>query len=131
MKILFICKYNRFRSKVAEAIFNKLNKSLNNQARSCGIVGGLVIDENLISLCKKQGVEISNPPQGLTHQLSMWADKIIVIEDRIPRELFSEEINNDKKQVEIWAISDLRIDEDERRRGVIQEIRKRVKNLLK
>ena len=26
MNILFICKFNRFRSKVAEALFNKLNK---------------------------------------------------------------------------------------------------------
>jgi len=32
MKIPFICKYNRFRSKIAEAYFNKINKNNNPKA---------------------------------------------------------------------------------------------------
>jgi len=34
MKILFLCKYNRFRSKVAEAVFNKLNHNNHMSAES-------------------------------------------------------------------------------------------------
>ena len=36
MKILFICKWNRFRSKIAEYYFNKFDKK--NKAISVGII---------------------------------------------------------------------------------------------
>jgi len=38
MKILFVCKHNRFRSKVAEAFFNKLKKNKKIKAESAGLV---------------------------------------------------------------------------------------------
>ncbi len=134
MKILFVCKYNRFRSKVAEAIFNKLNKNPNNQAKSAGIVPGLPINQDIMGLCKSQGIQISNPPQGLSYQLNMWADKIIIIEDRIPKELFSEERINDKKEVIIWKIKDVMDKSGEigkKRKHTVKLIDKKVRYLLK
>ena len=40
MKILFICRHNRFRSKIAEAYFNKINKNKNLIAKGAGIFPG-------------------------------------------------------------------------------------------
>ena len=58
MKILFVCRHNRFRSKVAEAIFNKLNKNKEIQIESAG----LILDESrpyvepvVVSLMKEKG----------------------------------------------------------------------------
>ena len=36
MKILFICKYNRFRSRVAAAYFKKINKNSKIKVESAG-----------------------------------------------------------------------------------------------
>lgn len=133
MKVLFICKYNRFRSKVAESIFNKLNKNLENEAKSAGLVGGLPISDNIIKVCKEEGLEVKNPPRGLTHQLNMWADKIIIIEDRVSPDIFDEERVNDGKEIIQWKIKDTRkgdSDIREKRVKLIEEIRGKVEELL-
>ena len=44
--ILFVCKYNRFRSRVAEAYFKKINKNKNISVKSAGIIkGNLPLDK--------------------------------------------------------------------------------------
>ena len=40
MNIIFVCKYNRFRSRVAEAYFNKINRNKNIHAYSRGVIRG-------------------------------------------------------------------------------------------
>jgi len=39
-KILFVCKYNRFRSKTAEAFFNLLKHNKKIKAKSTGLIKG-------------------------------------------------------------------------------------------
>ena len=46
MKILFICKYNAFRSKVAESYFNKMNKNKKIKAFSRGFIMGGAPDKS-------------------------------------------------------------------------------------
>ena len=58
MKILFICKHNRFRSKVAEAIFNRLNRNKKIIGESAGILIDelhLYVAESVIDIMKKKG----------------------------------------------------------------------------
>ena len=42
-KILFICRHNRFRSKIAEGYFNKINKNV--KVKSAGIFIGNPLDK--------------------------------------------------------------------------------------
>ncbi len=53
MNILFVCKWNRFRSKVAEALFNQLNKNSKNNAKSGGLFPGHPMDRQIINAGKK------------------------------------------------------------------------------
>ena len=40
MNILFVCRYNRFRSRTAEAYFKKINKNKKIKVKSAGIFKG-------------------------------------------------------------------------------------------
>lgn len=128
--VLFLCKYNRFRSKVAESLFNTLAKNSGDEARSAGIVSGLPISDDIIRICAEEGCAISNPPQGLTHQLNMWADKIVIIEDRISPEIFNEEKTNDGKEILQWKIEDIAEDDHANRRKKIGQIKAKVEELI-
>ena len=58
--VLFICKYNRFRSKVAEAYFKNLIKEYDHEfkAKSAGIIRGQYpLDSNQIKIAKKFGID--------------------------------------------------------------------------
>ena len=48
--ILFVCKYNRFRSKIAEAYFNKINKNKLVSVKSAGIIRGNPVSKDIIAV---------------------------------------------------------------------------------
>lgn len=127
--ILFICKWNRFRSKVAEAIFNKINKNKKNKSKSAGIFPGFQISKEIFEACKKAGYPISKKVQGISHPLLMWSDVIIVIEDTIPLSVFNEIIKNDKKKVIVWKIKDTCIFDE--RKTIIKIIKNKINLLIK
>jgi protein-tyrosine-phosphatase len=128
MNILFICKYNRFRSKIAEAYFNTKKNSHKVYAKSAGLVSGIPISNNIFQEAKRFGLNITGKPKGLTHQLLMWSDKIIIISDKIPKSILEEEIINDKKEVIIWKIRDAK---NSNRSEIIKSICVKVDGLLK
>lgn len=69
MKILFVCRHNRFRSKVTDAIFNKLNKNPKIKAESRGIILDELrpyIEKNVIKIIKEKGYKIKGKPKQLT-----------------------------------------------------------------
>ena len=66
MKILFVCKYNKFRSRLAESAFNSFNKDKNNIARSAGLIKGSPTSLETIKICKKFGVHIRGSTKGLS-----------------------------------------------------------------
>lgn len=53
MKILFICKYNAFRSRVAEEYFNKINRNKKITTLSRGIIMGGDSDPDQKTISKK------------------------------------------------------------------------------
>jgi len=58
MNILFVCKWNRFRSKLAEAYFKKVNKNKKIKVKSAGLIKGWPLSKNQIRLAEKFDIKI-------------------------------------------------------------------------
>ena len=121
-KILFVCKYNRFRSRIAEAYFNKINKNKNIIAKSAGIIRGNSLDSKLINLAKKFGLNIRGKPKNLSIDLLKWQNMIVVVADNVPASLFKKRWARGKKLI-IWKIPD--------REESVKPIIKKVNKLLR
>lgn len=128
--ILFICKYNRFRSRIAEQIFNKLNKKRNIKSKSAGIIRGSPIDPVQRRICKQLGIKLEGKPQGISTKLLKWQNMIIVVADDVPINLFKD---NKKygKELEIWKIPDAVKNTKAEIIRIVEHIENRVKRLLR
>ena len=106
MKILFICKYGRFRSRVAEAYFKKMNKNKNIKATNRGLIEGfLPLDKYQVKMAKRLGIDIRGKPKTLSMDMLKEQDKIIVIAEDIPKTIFNYKWYKDK--VVFWRIKDV------------------------
>jgi protein-tyrosine-phosphatase len=132
INILFICRHNRFRSKVAEALFKKYNKNKKIKAESCGIgLDYIPVAENVIKVLKKFGVKrINRKPKSFNKGLMNKSDLIIIVANNISKkEIKEKEIKG--KRIIFWKISDTSQDDY---LGILRRTRiieKRVKNLIK
>lgn len=136
MNILFVCKHNLFRSKIAEAYFKKINKNETLIATSAGIIKGDILDKyqskSLVlqkNIAKNFGLETNPKFIGLSISLLKKQDLIIVAADDVPKIVF----NNKKyvKKVIQWKIKDCELHEKERISNIIQQIIKKVEKLTK
>lgn len=128
MKILFVCRYNRFRSKVAEAIFNHYNKDETIQAKSAGISRDVFkhyVAKNVHKILGLKRIKITDDVgQKVNDYLIRWADKIIVVADNVNPTLFP------KDKVEVWLVKDCDETEEENVNDTINDIKDRVKEFL-
>ena len=87
MKILFICKYNAFRSRVAEEYFKKINKNPEINVISRGfIIGGKSDKEQRYISKELLGINIGErDPMPLRLQELIESDLIIVVANDIPK----------------------------------------------
>ena len=70
VNILFICKHNRFRSKVAEAFFKKYNKNSKYEGYSAGLIPGpYPLDKEQTKVAKKFGIKLTGKPKPITTNL--------------------------------------------------------------
>ncbi|MBS3172352.1 hypothetical protein J4438_02110 [Candidatus Woesearchaeota archaeon] len=122
MNILFVCKYNRFRSRFAETLFKKINKK--HKAKSAGIIKGSPIDKTIKTLANEFNVEIKRNPQTIDHKLLKWQDMIVIVADDVPKSIFS-----NSKKVLVWKIKDVHKPDNKKRRMLVNRIYKRVKRL--
>jgi len=124
--------HNRFRSKVAEAIFNKLNKNKKISADS----GGLLIDEirpyvaqEVIKIMKEKGYVIGGIPKKVNVANINDYSTLIIVANNVEPEFFIS--SGYKGKIIWWKIKDVsELDSD----GVtekINEIEKRVKGLFR
>ena len=120
MNILLVCKYNRFRSKVAEAFFKKYT---HHKAKSAGIIKGLPIDSEIYQCAKMFGLKLDKPIRTLNWNKLKWQDMLIIVANNVPRRLF-EDMRLVKK-LEVWDIPDTIGQEG--RIEVIKLIEKKVK----
>jgi protein-tyrosine-phosphatase len=134
MRILFICKHNLFRSKVAESYFNKINKNPNIKAESAGAIKGDFLTKeqrqvlNLqIKTAKKYGLDIKGKPRGLSTSLLNKQDLVIVVANDLKKSLF----NNKRyiKKLIIWNIKDVGYLKEKNMRKTINKIIRKIDKL--
>ncbi|MEJ2267572.1 MAG: hypothetical protein P8X70_00660 [Nanoarchaeota archaeon] len=131
-KIIFICKYNAFRSKIAELYLKKINKNKKIKSFSRGFIMGGKPDKTQISFGKKiTGVDITKVKQ---KPVNLWelidADKIIVVASDIPIKMFDYHLEDLQKKVEIWKIKDEQKQNKNNIINTINSIKKEVEKLV-
>ena len=131
MKILFVCKHNRFRSKVAEVIARKLDKTGRNEYKSAGVQLDLMrpyVAENVKKIMEEKGYEIKDEQaREINEQDLRWADKIVIVADNVSPSIFKDKTG---AEIEIWVFSDCDEKETRKIKGIVDGIEKRVKKLV-
>lgn len=138
MNILFVCKHNVFRSKVAEAYFKKINKNKKVKAESAGLIKPDIfseIEKKLIILQRKTakefGIDIIDGSKSLSIKLLKKQDIIIIVADDVPEYVFNSKfyLKSDLKII-VWKIPDVKGEESDE--ALIKEdILKIMKNIDK
>jgi protein-tyrosine-phosphatase len=130
MKIIFICKHNRFRSKIAEALFRKLNKNKKIKISSAGLIKGSPISKQIINVAKSHEINVKGKPKFLSSKLLKQQNILVNVAENVPSQIFREYKN---LKIMSWHIRDvLSQNHYNRRTGkTIEEIRKKVEKLVK
>ena len=135
MKILFVCKANMFRSRVAEAYFNKINKNKKIIATSAGIFKGDTPEKSSVNAAKKLGIEINGKPKPISLDLLRKTDLIIIVADNVSSSEFkfqTKEITKKfVKKIIRWEITDEKTNKEKEITGIIKKIMKKVDKLVK
>ncbi len=131
MNVLFVCKWNRFRSKLAEAIFKKLNKNKAFKVKSAGIFPGAPITKEIIITANKLGVKVSKNRKPLNYKTWIWADYIIIVADNVPRVIFNDFEKNYHKKIIHWKFKDVYGDNIKDREKLALKIKKNIELFLK
>jgi protein-tyrosine-phosphatase len=129
MNILFVCKYNRFRSRIAEAYFKKINKNPRLKAFSAGIIkGSYPLDKEEVKTAKKLGINIQGKPKSLEVGKLKKTDLIILVADNVPKSNFYTTFKN---RIIHWKIKDVEYwDGKDLIHSKIKQIMKKVEKLL-
>ena len=101
-KVLFICKYNVLRSKIAESYLKEINKNIN--VKSAGIISGGKTSEDENRVLKNYGFILDKKFNPISKSLIEWADIIIIIANDIPAKIFRRK--DVKKDIRQWKIKD-------------------------
>jgi len=130
-KILFVCKYNAFRSRVAEEYFNKTSPE--NKAISRGIIMGENSDWVQRNIAKSLlGINIAKrKPLPLTFQSMRDADLIVVAANDIPKIIFNYPLPSIQKKLTIWKIKDEQARNKKNITRIVLKIKKKVDELNK
>lgn len=130
-KILFVCKYNAFRSRISEEYFNKTNSK--NKAISRGIIMGEDSDEVQRNIAKSLlGINIvKRKPLPLTFQNMRDANLIVVAANDIPKIIFNYPLPAIQKKLIIWKIPDEQNRNEANIRNIVLSIKRKVDELNK
>jgi len=133
MKILFICKYNAFRSRIAEEYFKKINKNKNIQVISRGFIAESNSDAEQQRLAKEiLGVDITKRKSlPVTKKELLDSDLIIVVANDIPKIMFNYKSGILFKKVKIWKIKDEQFKRKGNIKRTILAIKRKVEKLNK
>jgi len=131
MKIIFICKYNAFRSRVAEEYFNKINKNKKIKVISRGIIMGGDSDNEQRQISNKLlGINIAKrKPLPITLPELIESDLIIVVANDVPKVIFDYQNVNLQKKLIIWKIKDEQKRNKSNINNIVLKIKERVENL--
>ena len=132
MKILFVCKYNAFRSRVAEEYFKKINKNRNvHVLGSRGFIMGGFSDKAQQEISKEILWININKRNPLPLKISdlIESDKIIVVANDIPKVMFNYWNALIKEKVVIWKIKDEQKRNKKNIRKIVLAIKRKVDKL--
>ena len=102
MKILFVCKYNRFRSRVAEAYFKKINRNRRIKVKSAGIfVGSYPLEKEQVEVAKEMDLDIEGKPKALSSRLLKDQDLIVLVANDVPPIIFRSTETNKKTGINV------------------------------
>ena len=128
MKILFVCKHNRFRSKVAETIFNKLNKNTKIKAESAGLKKSRLVSKNVKNFLKEKGFKLTNiNSRKINQELVKKFDLIIIVADNVNKKTL-EKFN---KKIIIWKIPDTDNRNIKEVKDIIKKIESKINKFVK
>ncbi len=131
MNILFICRHNRFRSRIAECYFKEINRNQLIHVKSAGIIRGTYpLDYNQVKIAKQLGVNLQGKPAGMTSELLKWQNMIVIVADDVPQSIFAKN-NEYGKKLLVWKIKDAHGNDDKDVKRAITQIKKKVENLAK
>ncbi len=122
MNILFLCKANLFRSRMAHEFFDIHNSNLDIKTDSAALIYDFDKPHNLVVKAMEEiNIDISKKiPKKVNQELINWADLIVLMFPDLEEPLFEYELNDQK--IEIWNIEDLSIPDDN-----ISELKKFIK----
>lgn len=134
MNILFICKHNKFRSKIAEAYFKKINRNRNPKVASAGAIRhGIPFNKRQFKISGEFGIMLKGKSKGLDSKVLRKQNLIIIVADDVPKSLFNnrEYIKKSAKVVQ-WKIKDnVGGTSDVKIREIVRQIIKKVDSLVK
>ncbi len=138
--ILFVCKHNVFRSKVAEAYFRKINKNKELKASGAGIIKADVLNETqkkIVGLqreiAKEFGINIQKDSKQLNISLLKKQDMIIIVADDVPEKIFSDPFYlKPNLKIVVWQIPDMKGEKSDKEliKEDIKVIMKKVDKLM-
>ncbi|MCK9595937.1 hypothetical protein M0R19_02010 [Candidatus Pacearchaeota archaeon] len=133
MRILFICKYNAFRSRIAEEYLKKINQNPDVEVISEGLImDGRADAEQVTTARELLDIDISQrEPEPLNLDDLEEADKIIVVADDIPKIIFNYKKNLLMKKIEFWGIKDEQFQNTKNINKIVLKIKKKVEELNK
>ena len=110
MNILFVCKHNRFRSKVAEALFRHHYKGDSVKVKSAGVIVDLMhpyVSRNVHAVLREREVSVRDDGAvKLDSFMLKWADKIVIVADNVSPDMFRNKEMIGSKPVVFWPIAD-------------------------
>jgi len=131
MKIIFICKYNAFRSRVAEEYFKKIKKNKKIQVLSRGLIMGGNSDNEQREISKQiLRIDIAKrKPLPIKLPELKEADLIIVVANDIPKIIFNYKSGILKRKVIIWKIKDEQMKNKKNIKRIVLAIKRKVDKL--
>jgi len=132
MKILFICKYNAFRSRAAEAYFRKLNNDKRIHVSSAGFIDGGSADKVQREIAKKLlDVDIRGKITYLSLDLLRKQDLVVIVAKDVPKIMFNNSYGYGKTKFVYWGIKDEQLLNKKNVKVIVKKIKKRVERLIK
>ena len=128
MNIIFICRHNSFRSRIAEAYFKSINKNKKIKAISGGLIKGLSPSNNQLKAMKEQGIRLISKPKNISANMLAKQDLTIITADDISISLFDNK-NYNKKVIQ-WKIPDVLDNNKEKANKTITLIKYKVQQLV-
>ncbi|MFA5838368.1 MAG: hypothetical protein WC849_00275 [Candidatus Paceibacterota bacterium] len=128
INLLFICKYNRFRSKIAEGYFKKINKNKKIKVKSAGLIKGTSLSPEKIKIAKELGVSMKGKPNGLSIELLIQQNIIVIVADDVPKKIFNNFGLN--RQIIQWNIKDVKKNNPKEITDIIKKIKLKIDILV-